>query len=206
MTRPSRELLGTPLDCGYIRAADVYTSEARRSPLCTQAEGAHKSAEMCTHSAAKCVHTTEDTGRAIGRLQRLALVAALALLMALSLAACGSSGSAAADASAAAVKTTMTAGVPKDASSEPPWNGRFVQVNVTTGKPGAMRPGDWHVSVNGKQPELDKPASILPYSPHGAMVAFVFRTPYTDLGTYEFRVVYAPKGGPRVERAWDYKW
>jgi hypothetical protein len=133
-------------------------------------------------------------------------VATLALVAALSLAACGSSGSSKADASAAPVKTAITAGVPKDASSEPPWNGRFVQVNVSTAKPGAMRPEDWHVSVNGKEPELDKPASIQPYSPHCALVAFVFRTPYTELGTYKFQVVYAPKGGAKVERAWNYKW
>lgn len=136
----------------------------------------------------------------------LALSAAALSLAMLSLAACGSSGSSKADASAAPVKTSITAGVPKDASSEPPWNGRFVQVNVTTAKPGAMRPDDWHVTVNGKEPELDKPASILPYSPHGAMVAFAFRTPYTDPGTYEFHVAYTPEDGAKVERSWDYKW
>jgi hypothetical protein len=211
MTGPPREPFRTPLACDYIRPADVYTNDALRSPLCTQPECVH-TAEMCAHCAAECVHTAEDPGRACGRLKRLtvlatlALIAALALVAAFSLVACGSSGSSTADSSAAPVKTTMTAGVPKDASSEPPWNGRFVQVNVTTAKPGAMRAQDWHVSVNGKEPELDKPASILPYSPHGAMVAFVFRTPYTDLGTYRFRVVYAPQDGPKVERAWDYKW
>jgi hypothetical protein len=161
---------------------------------------------MCAHSAAECAHTTEGSGRTVGRLKRLALAVTLALLAALSLAACGSSGSSASDSTAAPVKTSITAGVPKDASSEPPWNGRFVQVNVTTARPAAMRPEDWHVSVNGKEPELDKGASILPYAPHGAMVAFVFRAPYTDLGTYKFRVVYAPKDGPKVERSWEYKW
>ena len=186
MTGAPHEPSRTPLDCDYIRAADVCTD-------------------------AKCVHTAQGP-EWTGRPQRHALVATLALLAALSLGAalslvaCGSSGSSTADSSAASVKTTMTAGVPKDASSEPPWNGRFVQVNVTTAKPGAMRAQDWHVSVNGKEPELDKPASILPYSPHGAMVAFVFRAPYTDLGTYKFDVAYAPKDGPKVERSWDYKW
>ena len=42
--------------------------------------------------------------------------------------------------------------------------------------------------------------------PHDATVEFVFRTQYTDLGTYKFRVAYTPKDGPKVERAWDYKW
>jgi hypothetical protein len=135
----------------------------------------------------------------------LALVASLALA-ALALTACSSSGSSTSDATAAPIKARITAGVPKDASSEPPWNGRFVQVNVSTADPGAMRPEDWHVTVNGKDPELDQPASILPYAPHGAMVAFAFRTPYTDTGTYAFRVTYTPKGGPSLERSWDYKW
>jgi len=152
------------------------------------------------------VHTIEGSGRTVGRLKRLALAVTLALLAALSLAACGSSGSSAADSTTAPVKTSITAGVPKDASAEPPWNGRFVQVNVATAKPGALRPEDWHVTVNGKEPQFDKGASILPYSPHGAMVAFSFRTPYTDLGTYEFHVTYAPKDGPKVERSWEYKW
>ena len=134
------------------------------------------------------------------------LLAALALLAACALAACGSSDSPSPDSSTAAVKTTVTAWMPKDASSEPPWNGRFVQVDVTTAKPDALRAEDWRVFVNGEEPELDKPASILPYAPHAATVAFVFRAPYDDLGTYEFRVVYAPKGGARVERTWEYEW
>jgi hypothetical protein len=161
---------------------------------------------MWTHSAAECVHTAEDPERAFGRLTRFALAVTLALVAVLSLAACGSSGSSAADETAGPVKTSITSGVPKDASSEPPWNGRFVQVNVTTAKPGAMSPDDWSVTVNGKEPELDKPVSILAYSPHGATVEFVFRVPYTDLGTYEFHVAYTPKDGPKVERSWDYKW
>ena len=42
-------------------------------------------------------------------------------------------------ASPAPVKSEITKWMPKDASSEPPWNGRFVQVNVRVAKPGAMR-------------------------------------------------------------------
>ncbi len=122
------------------------------------------------------------------------------------MAACESSGSAVADSTSAPLRTSIIAGVPKDAASEPPWNGRFVQVNVATAKPGTMKAEDWHVTVNGKEPELDKPASILRYSPHGATVAFVFRAPYTDVGTHRFSVVYTPKGGPKVKRSWDYRW
>lgn len=140
-----------------------------------------------------------------GRAALAAAVAAL-VLIALTLTACGSPGSSSAGASAAAVKTTITGGVPKDASSEPPWNGRFVQVDVTADEPGAMRSSDWHVFVNGQEPKLEKPASILVYAPHAAIVAFVFRAPYTNLGKYRFRVVYAPRNGSKVERAWDYAW
>jgi hypothetical protein len=134
------------------------------------------------------------------------MLATLAVVLAtLALAACGS-GSAEPGGSAAPIKTTITAVLPKDASAEPPWNGRFVQVDVTTAKPDALRAEDWRVFVNGKQPELDKPASILPYAPHAATVAFIFRAPYGDLGTYEFRVVYAPEDGAEVERSWQYQW
>jgi hypothetical protein len=134
------------------------------------------------------------------------MLATLAVVLAtLALPACGS-GSAEPGESAAPIETTITAVLPEDASSEPPWNGRFVQVDVTTAKPDALRAEDWRVFVNGEQPELDKPASILPYAPHAATVAFIFRAPYGDLGTYEFRVVYAPEGGVEVERAWQYQW
>jgi hypothetical protein len=136
----------------------------------------------------------------------VAVAAVVILVAACGLAACGSSASPSPTGGATAVKTAITAGVPKDESAEPPWNGRYVQVDVTAATPGAMRPEDWRVFVNGKAPELDKPASILPYAPHAATVAFVFRTPYTDLGTYALRVVYAPQGTPKVERSWDYKW
>jgi hypothetical protein len=136
----------------------------------------------------------------------VAVAAVVTLVAASCLAACGSSASPSPTGAATAVRTAITAGVPKDESAEPPWNGRYVQVGVTAPTPGAMRPTDWRVFVNGKEPELDKPANILPYAPHAATVAFVFRTPYTDLGTYALRVVYAPQGAPRVERSWDYKW
>jgi hypothetical protein len=147
-----------------------------------------------------------EPGRTPERCHLVPLLATLALLAACALAACGDSGTPSADSSAAAVKTAITAWMPKDASSEPPWNGRFVQVDVTTAEPDALRAEDWRVFVNGEEPELDKPASILPYAPHGATVAFVFRAPYGDLGTYEFRVVYAPKDGAKVERSWEYEW
>ena len=134
----------------------------------------------------------------------LALLAAT--LAALGLAACGSSDSASSQASAGPVKTTIIKLLPRDASAEPPWNGRFVQVNVRAAQPGKMDPGDWRVFVNGKEPELENAPSILAYSPSEAIVAFMFRAPYGDLGTYEFRVVYTPKGGPKVEKSWEYKW
>jgi hypothetical protein len=146
-----------------------------------------------------------------GRRAPIPSLAVLVLLPALTLpatllTACGSTTSPTTDSSAAAVKTTITTGIPKDASSEPPWNGRFVQVNVTIDKPGRMDAADWRVYVNGRQPELGKPATILPFSPHSATVAFVFQDPFTDLGTYSFRVVYAPVGRQQVERSWDYEW
>ena len=182
--------------------------EAHQRHLCAHNPDVSTKRRRCVHSPRRSAYTQQRSpGEPSGRLTRFALAVTLALVAALSpLAACGSSGSSAADATAAPVKTSITSGVPKDASSEPPWNGRFVQVNVTTAKPGAMSPDDWSVTVNGKEPELDKPVSILAYSPHGATVEFVFRTPYTDLGTYKFRVTYTPKDGPKVERSWDYKW
>jgi hypothetical protein len=109
-------------------------------------------------------------------------------------------------ASAAPVKTAITKVMPRDASAEPPWNGRFAQVNVRVAKPGAMDPGDWRVFVNGKEPELERAPSILPYAASEAVVAFMFKAPYGDLGTYEFRVVYAPKGAQKVQQSWEYKW
>ena len=137
---------------------------------------------------------------------RLVLAAVLIAASMLGVAACGSSDGDAGQASPGPVKSKITKWMPKDASSEPPWNGRFVQVNVRVAKPGGMDPGDWRVFVNGKEPELEKAPSILPFSPSEATVAFVFSSPYGDLGTYEFRVVYAPKGGQKVQQSWEYKW
>jgi hypothetical protein len=140
------------------------------------------------------------------RLVLASLAAVLTAAAMLGVAACGSASGDAAQASPEPVKNEITKWMPKDASSEPPWNGRFVQVNVRVAKPGAMDPADWRVFVNGKEPELEKAPSILPFSSSEATVAFVFSSPYGDLGTYRFRVVYAPKGGKKVQRSWEFKW
>lgn len=134
------------------------------------------------------------------------LVVLLAAITLLGVAACDSSDGPPEKTSPAAVTTAITRWMPKDASSEPPWNGRFVQVNVRVAEPGKMDPAAWRVFVNGEQPELEKEPSILPFSATEATVAFVFRAPYGDLGTYEFRVVYAPEGGEKVARTWEYRW
>lgn len=134
------------------------------------------------------------------------LVPLAVLVVMLGLAACGSSDPGPGQASAGAVKTAIIKLLPRDASAEPPWNGRFVQVNVRVAEPGKMDPGDWRVFVNGKQPELEKAPSILTYSASEAIVAFMFQAPYGDPGTYEFRVVYAPKSGAKVQKSWAYKW
>ncbi len=144
--------------------------------------------------------------RTLLRLVLASLAAVLTAAAMLSVAACGSSGDDAGQASPAPVKSEITKWMPKDASSEPPWNGRFVQVNVRASDPGKMDPGDWRVFVNDKEPELEKAPSILPFSPSEATVAFVFKAPYVDLGTYRFRVVYAPRGGQKVQQSWEYKW
>ena len=133
---------------------------------------------------------------------RSALV--IAVFAALVLAGCGSSEPAAGDAAATAVKTAIIKLLPRDASAEPPWNGRFVQVNVRVADPGKMDPGDWRVFVNGKEPELEKAPSVLPYSQTEAIVAFMFQAPYGDPGAYEFRVTYAPEGEPKVQKSWEY--
>jgi hypothetical protein len=150
----------------------------------------------------KVAHS-ERPGAAVRLLGMLIAVVTLGMLGALP--ACGASGSGSEDVGAAPVKTAITEVLPRDSAAEPPWNGRFVQVNVRAQKPGAMAPGDWRVFVNGKEPELDKAPSVLPYAPHEAVVAFVFQTAYGDIGTFEFRVVYAPKGGKKAERSWDYE-
>ena len=147
-----------------------------------------------------------DRTRTLVRLVLASLTAVLVAAAMLGIAACGSSDGDAGQASPAPVKSEITRWMPKDASAEPPWNGRFVQVNVRVAEPDAMDPADWRVFVNDKEPELEKPPSILPFSPSEATVAFVFSAPYGDLGAYEFRVVYAPKGGQKVQRSWEYKW
>jgi hypothetical protein len=146
--------------------------------------------------------TSDSSVRWIGI---LALLAALAGASAL--AACGSSGATApGDSPAGAVTVAITGALPKDARTEPPWNGRFVQVTVRTASPAAMAARDWSVFVNGSKQPLARPPDILPYAADAATVAFLFRAPYGDLGTYRFRVVYSPPGGPKAERAWRYDW
>ena len=135
------------------------------------------------------------------------LLAALAFLSAaVAMTACGTSGSTASGASPGAKAVTITAGLPKDAATEPPWNGRFVQVTVRAPSPEKMAAGDWHVFVNGKERSLASPPNILPYAPGTATVAFVFAAPFTAFVDYRFRVAYAPQGGKKVERSWLYKW
>jgi len=141
------------------------------------------------------------------RIARVALLLALAALAgAVALTACGASGTTASGASPGAKAVTITAGLPKDASTEPPWNGRFVQVTVSAPSPEKMAASDWHAFVDGKERPLASAPNILPYAPGAATVAFVFATPFTDFVDYRFRVVYAPQGGKKVQLAWLYKW
>jgi hypothetical protein len=140
-------------------------------------------------------------------------VAALLLVLAAlagasSLAGCDSSGTTTSGASpATATAVAITAGLPQDAATEPPWNGRFVQVTVRAPKPAALAASDWSVSVNGKEQPLEKPPDIHPYEADAATVVFIFQAPFGDLGkTYRFRVVYSPPNGPTVKRSWDYDW
>jgi hypothetical protein len=141
-----------------------------------------------------------------GRLPIPLLLALAVTVASLPLMACGQSGSSAERAAASPVKTAIVKLLPRDASVEPPWNGRFVQVNVRTDKPQSLDAVDWRVFVNGMEPKLDKAPSVLPYAPHQAVVAFTFRAPFGDPGTYTFKVVYAPTGGQKVERSWKYRW
>jgi hypothetical protein len=136
------------------------------------------------------------------------LLALAALAGAATLAACGSSGTTASGASPAGATTVaITAGLPQDAATEPPWNGRFVQATVRAPDPTALAASDWSVFVNGKEQELEKPADILPFAPDAATVVFIVRTPFGEIGKkYRFRVVYAPPKGPAVKRSWDYEW
>jgi hypothetical protein len=146
----------------------------------------------------------------VGRLSRSTARSVVLLLVALAigggiLAACGSSGSVGAPA-ASPKKVAITAVLPMDAASEPPWNGRFVQVTVSAPQPAAMAAQDWKAYVNGKKQPLAGAPSILPFAPGAATVGFVFQAPFGDLGEYTFKVVYAPAGGPKVERSWRYQW
>lgn len=137
-----------------------------------------------------------------------ALLLTLAVLAGASaLAACGSSGATGTGSPAAATAVAITAGLPQDAETEPPWNGRFVQVTVRAPKLSAMSTSDWSVFVNGEKQSLEKPADIHPYEADAAIVAFVLQASFSDLGEkYRFRVVYSPPNGPKVKRSWDFDW
>ena len=142
------------------------------------------------------------------RLGRIALVIAALAAPAgvVALAACGSSGTAESASPPGAKTAAITAVLPKDVAAEPPWNGRFVQVTVQAPSPEKLAASDWSVFVDGKERALASPPNILPFAPDRAMVAFVFREPFVDLRGYRFRVVYSPKGGPKVDRSWQYDW
>ncbi len=144
-----------------------------------------------------------DTG-----VRRIGLLLVVLILGAgqLALAACGSSGTTESASSPGTKTLAITAVLPKDAATEPPWNGRFVQVTVHAPSPEKLAAGDWSVFVDGKERALASPPNILPFAPDAAMVAFVFREPFVDLRGYRFRVVYSPKGGPKVDRSWRYDW
>jgi hypothetical protein len=132
----------------------------------------------------------------------------VALAGAATLAACGSSGTTASGASPTGARTVaITAGLPQDAATEPPWNGRFVQATVRAPDPTALAADDWSVFVNGKEQELEKPADINAFAPDAATVVFILRAPFGEIGKkYRFRVVYSPPKGPPVKRSWDYDW
>lgn len=146
-----------------------------------------------------------QSGWSVGRVALL-LAALAALAGAVALSACGTAGRTASGASPGAKAVRITAGLPKDAATEPPWNGRFVQVTVSAPSPEKMAAGDWHAFVNGKERPLASAPNILPFAPGAATVAFVFATPFTDFVGYRFRVVYAPQGGKKAELSWVYKW
>lgn len=136
----------------------------------------------------------------------LLLIALAALASAFALASCASSGTTTATPSAGPTRVVITSVLPKDASAEPPWNGRFVQATVQAPTPATMAAGDWCVYVNGKKQSLERPAAIHPFAADAATVVFVFRDPFGDLGEYRFRVVYAPPSGKKVARSWRYDW
>jgi hypothetical protein len=152
------------------------------------------------------IRVSRQSDRSLGRVAPL-LAALVALAGAFALSACDSSGATASGASSPGAKTVaIIAVLPQDAATEPPWNGRFVQVTVRSPSPQKLAASDWSVFVDGKEQRLVGPPNILPYAPDAATVAFVFATPFTDFVAYRFRVVYAPDSGRKVERSWLYKW
>ena len=110
----------------------------------------------------------------IGVLGALLLLAALAGVFVL--AGCGSSAPTG-TVSPAATAVAITAGLPQDAATEPPWNGRFIQVTVRAPKPSAISASDWSVFVNGEKQALEKPVDIHPYDADAAIVVFVLQAP-----------------------------
>jgi hypothetical protein len=143
----------------------------------------------------------------VARAGGLLLAVLVAGTAAAGLCACGSASRDASASASAGSGTVEIAGVlPKDAGSEPPWNGRFVQVDASGSSLAAMAAGDWSVYVDGKKQALAKPPDVRPYAADTATVVFIFRDGFTDLRDYDFRVVYAPPGGPKVKRSWRYVW
>jgi hypothetical protein len=134
------------------------------------------------------------------------LAALVALAAGVALSACSSGATASGASSPGAKSVAITAVLPQDAATEPPWNGRFVQVTIRAPSPQKLATSDWRVFVDGKEQRLVGPPNILPYAPDAATVAFVFATSFTDFVAYRFRVVYAPDSGRKVERSWLYKW
>ena len=118
-------------------------------------------------------------GRRIG----LLLVLFAALAGAVALAACGSSGTAAQGGPSPGAETvSITGGLPQDAATEPPWNGRFVQVIVRAPSPAEMAARDWSVFVNGEKQQLAQPPDIHRYAAGAATVVFIFGAPDGVLG------------------------
>ncbi len=131
---------------------------------------------------------------------------AFALVAITAVAGCGSAGAPGGSPTPHATAVTITRVQPKDAGSEPPWNGIYVQVNATAPSPAAMAGDDWSVSVNGEKQALLKPPDVHPYAADAVTVVFILKNAAGSFGTYRFRVVYAPDGGPRVQRAWEFDW
>ena len=154
------------------------------------------------------IHVSRDSPAGV-RCIAVLLGVLVALAGAATLAACGSSGTTASGASPTGARTVViTAGLPRDAATEPPWNGRFVQATVRAPNSTALAAADWSVFVNGKEQELEKPADINAFAPRrrdrGAHPPGAVRA---EIGKkYRFRVVYSPPKGPPVKRSWDYDW